>query len=164
MKRVALLLMLAAVAFAEQRGTVEAKGSLGLTSFVDESANNHLQTGGSVRLYLTSRLSLEPEFQYLRGSAGHHDVVFLPNVNWDFRSGKRIVPYATAGVGWMQSSFRLGGPRGSSFRTNQWYGEFGGGAKIRFSPGWYVAPEFRVGTELNARANVAIGYTFAGKR
>lgn len=157
MKTFVLLVLAAALTFGEQRGTVEAKGSIGMTSFADEGPDNHLQTGGSVRFYLNSRLSVEPELQYLRGGRGHYDLVLMPHVNWDFRPGQRVVPYVTAGIGLMHGAF-------GRFATNQWYGEFGAGSKLRFGPAWYIAPEFRVGTELDARANVAIGYTFAGKR
>ncbi|MEO5922445.1 MAG: outer membrane beta-barrel protein [Bryobacteraceae bacterium] len=155
MKVAALVLLMAMTVWGQARGTVELKGSIGSTSFIDDE--NHLQTGGSVRIYLTRRISVEPEFQYLRGSGGHYDTILIPNVNWDFRSATRVVPYLTGGVGWMHSADRT---RFFNFNHNQVLVQVGGGVKFWLSKRWYIAPEIRVGSELHARANVAIGYTF----
>jgi hypothetical protein len=155
MKTGALLLLLTAAAFAETKGSVDLKGSVGYTGFIDDA--NHLQTGGSVRIYVTPRFSIEPEFQYLRGANGHYDTVLIPNVNWDFRASGRVIPYVTGGVGWMHSAERT---RFFNFNHNQTFVQVGGGVKLRVNERWYVAPEFRVGSELHARASVALGYTF----
>jgi hypothetical protein len=93
------------VAAAETPGTVELKGSVGYSGFTDESLIDHLQTGASARFYLRRRLSVEPEFQYLRESSNHNDMVIASNVNWDFREG-RVVPYVGGGIGWVHSVFR----------------------------------------------------------
>ena len=161
MKHTILLLLAASMAFAQQRGTMEVKGSLGITSFADEHPENHLQTGGSVRVYLTPHLSIEPEFQALF-DVFHHDIILIPNLNWDFRTGKRVVPYLTGGLGWMHSYSGFALPIGGtfSFTSNQAFAQFGAGTKIYFTRNWYIAPEFRVGSELSARANLAVGYRF----
>jgi hypothetical protein len=151
-----LLFLLTLPAFAETPGTVEAKASVGYTGFTDEAIINHLQTGASARIYLTRRFSVEPEFQYLRGSHGHYDVVVVPNMNWDFRPSGRVIPYLTGGVGWMHSRDR----RFFDFSYNQAFFQVGAGVKLRLDSRWYLAPEFRAGSELHFRAGVALGYTF----
>jgi hypothetical protein len=156
MKLGILFLFLLAAAWAETPRAVDLKGSIGYTGFADESLIGHLQTGASARIYLTRRFSLEPEFQYLRQSSNHSDVVIVPNANWDFREG-RVVPYVTGGVGWVRSYFRQFRP---IFTVNEAFFQVGGGVKLYVTDRWYVAPEARVGGELHFRGSVAIGYTF----
>lgn len=158
MRRLSLLLILTmaltAGAWAETPGTVELKGSVGYTGFADEAVINHLQTGVSARFYLARRLSVEPEFQYLRESSRHSDIVLVPNVNWDFREG-RVVPYITGGIGWVRSEFKQFQP---TFRTTETFWQAGGGVKLYVADRWYIAPEARVGWELHFRASVAVGF------
>lgn len=159
MKRALLALAIASTAVG---GEIDVKGSLGWVGFLDDSPQNHLLAGGSGRFYLTRRLSVEPEFQYLRQSAAHHDWVILPNVAWDFRSG-RIRPYVTGGAGLLRFVQRFpGAPPGSipGFSVSQWHISAGFGTKIYVQRGWFVAPEFRVGWEPHARFSVGVGYTF----
>ena len=158
MRHLAILLLAAAsVALAETPGTIEVKGSVGYTGFADDSILNHLQAGGSAKFYVTKRVSIEPEFLYLKGSKGHYDVVLLPNINWDLRDGGRVVPYLTGGVGWSQGLDRF---NGIAYRYDQTFFQVGGGWKVRFNDRWHISPEVRVGSELHIRASVAIGYTF----
>ncbi len=150
-----LLLLLSASAMAETARTVEAKGSAGYAGFEDE--DNHAHIGGSVRFYVTPRFSVEPEFQYMRGSARHSDILLVPNLNWDFRTSGRVMPYITGGIGWLRSSFGQFRP---TFTYSEGFFQIGAGVKVRANDHWLVAPEFRLGTELHARVGVAIGYTF----
>lgn len=158
MRQLTILLMATALmALAETRGAVEVKGSIGYTGFADDSLLNHLQTGGSAKFYVTKRFSVEPEFQYLRGSRGHYDLVLLPNVNWDLRDGGRVVPFLTGGVGWTQGLDRFSG---IAYRYNQTFFQIGGGWKVHLNDRWHISPEIRVGSELHIRASIAFGYTF----
>ena len=150
-----LLLVFPSAAFA-QRGAIDVKGSIGYVGFVDEGLGNHLHTGASARFYITNRFSVEPEFQYLYSDPGHYDIVFLPNVAWDFRKG-RVEPYVTGGVGVLSSHFRGFGPPSSS---SSLFGQVGGGAKIYLTERWFIAPEARFGWEANIRFTVGIGYSF----
>ncbi|MEO8096948.1 MAG: outer membrane beta-barrel protein [Acidobacteriota bacterium] len=157
MKWATLLLVLTSLGMAETPRTVEVKGSAGYTGFTDESIDGHLQTGFSVRYYLTRRFSIEPEFQYLRGENRHYDLLLIPNVNWDFRGQGRVIPYITGGVGWLRSTYGQFRP---TFSSNEGFLQIGTGVKTYISDRWYVAPEFRVGFEFHFRASAAIGYTF----
>ncbi len=155
MKRVTLVFLLFATGlWAETPGSVDVKGSIGGVGFEDQQT--HVHVGGSARYYVTRRFSVEPEFQYLNDYSGHYDLFLLPNVNWDFREG-RVVPYVTGGVGWMHSSFPQFRP---AFRTNDLLVQGGAGVKLYATQRWFIAPEFRVGSELHARISVGIGYTF----
>ena len=154
-KSICFLLFFSAALFG-QTGTVDVKGSFGYTGFVDDLWSNHTLTGGSVRFYVSRRLSVEPEFQYLRRDSGHDDFVAIPHINFDLREG-RVVPYLSIGVGYMRSRFRDFSPAGSS---NEYLAQAGGGAKVYLKNGWFISPDFRLGTELHVRASVGIGYSF----
>jgi len=151
-----LCFLLTAAALYGQRGTVDLKGSIGATSFVDEGAENHLQTGVAARIYLTPRFSVEPEFQYLYQSSRHDDLVLAGNFAWDFRTG-RVVPYISGGVGWMRSRFKGFTP---TFSSDEGFGQIGGGAKFYLTESWFLGPDARVGWEPHIRLSVGIGYTF----
>lgn len=155
MKFLTLVVFIATTALAETPRTVEVRGSAGYAGFEDEDTHAHV--GGSVRFYLTPRFSIEPELQYLRGSNRHSDILLVPNLNWDFRASGRVIPYVTGGLGWMRSSFGQFRP---TYVYNEGFFQIGAGVKIRANDRWYIAPEFRLGTELHARVGAAIGYTF----
>ena len=150
---VAAVLLCALPGLAQRQ--IDAKGSIGLASFVDDSADNHLLTGGSVRFYFSRRFSIEPEFLYLRRDSRHSDIVLMPNFVYDF-GGSRVVPYVTGGIGLMRTSDRF------LFRnTNTEIGASGGfGVKIYINDRWFVAPEARLGWEPHLRVSAGIGYTW----
>lgn len=78
---------------------VEAKLIVGGSSFADP-AIPHSVAGASVRFYITRRLSVEPEFLYMRHSRDDQDYIFQPNVAYDLTDPtKRFVPYLIGGVG-----------------------------------------------------------------
>ena len=144
-----LWLLLGTAAYAES-GAIDLKGSVGLTSFVDEDAEQHLHTSAAARFYLTRRFSIEPELQYLRQSSSHDDLAVVGNANWDFGTG-RVTPYVSGGIGFVRSRF-------STFFSNEGFLQIGGGAKIYLSDKWFVSPEARIGWEPHARLSIGIGY------
>lgn len=156
MKRLLLLAVLTAVPALPEAGTVDVKGSLGGVGFLDESFENHTLVGGSVRAYITRRLSIEPEFLYLRQNANHYDIAFLPHVNFDLLTG-RVAPYLSFGVGAMRSTFK---GFESPFNSTEVFFEGGGGAKLYVTDRFFVAPEFKLGWEPHVRFSVGVGYSF----
>lgn len=137
---------------------VEVKGILGDTVFLDDSAEHHLHVGGAVRFYVWKRLSIEPEFQYLRGSRDHYDIVFLPNVAYDFASRtSQIVPYVIGGLGVLRSTTKFE-PR--SFSGKDYHVSGGGGVKLFLSGNWFLAPEVRIGASPHIRYTFAVGYAW----
>ena len=135
---------------------LDAKGSIGLASFLDESFEQHLLLGASARIYLTRRFSIEPEVLYLRQNQSHHDVVFMPNFVWDF-GGRRVVPYVTGGIGVMRSS---DSGFGRSFSNTDAVVSGGLGAKFYVNRNWFIAPEARLGFEAHVRLSAGVGYTW----
>src|SRR5687768_9295287 len=60
----------------------------------------HSIVGGSVRYYVTRRISIEPEFLFLYHSENDQDYIVQPNIAVDLRqTNKKVVPYVIAGVG-----------------------------------------------------------------
>lgn len=154
MRGLLLAIALAGSAFAQRPVDVRVTG--GLAAFSDVS-QTHSSIGGSARVYVTRRFAIEPEIQYLRLNRFHHDWLFLPNVAFDFRTiDKRVAPYAIGGIGYIRVTD--GAFRSSS--VDDWVAEGGGGVKIYINRGFFLAPEFRIGSELYVRGTVSLGYTF----
>jgi len=156
--RLFLFLFIAASALA-QRGTTDVRGTVGYTTFIDESSQHHLFTGASVRHYLLTRLSVEPEFLFLYRNSSDKDVGFQVNVAYDFaRPGSKVVPYVIGGGGLLTTFFRFGGP--ANFTSTEGMVSGGFGAKVYLNNRWFIAPEARLGFEPIIRATVSLGYSW----
>ena len=132
----------------------------------------HTLVGGSVRAYVTKRLSLEPEYLYLRRSEDDQDHLVQMNVAYDFTDPtKRFVPYVIGGAGVLHNRGRISGNdfvtgapfvRDISFTT--WTASAGGGVKIYLTNRLFLSPELRLGREPTFRATINVGYVFGGRR
>jgi len=152
------------------RPKVEGKVIFGSAVFGEDL--EHTLVGGSVRAYVTKRLSIEPEYLYLRRSKDDQDHLVQMNVALDLTDPtKRFVPYGIAGAGVLHnrgrvfgSDFVTGAPfvREISFTT--WTASAGGGVKIFLTNRLFVSPELRVGREPTFRATINVGYVFGGRR
>lgn len=148
---------------------VEAKVILGSAIFGDDI--EHKIVGGSVRVYLTERLSVEPEYLYLRHSDNDQDRLVQPNVAFDFTDPrKRFVAYGIAGVGVLQhdgrffgNDFVTGAPVVFDTSFTTWTASVGAGVKIFATKRLFIAPELRVGREPGVRGTINVGYVFAGR-
>jgi hypothetical protein len=152
----------AALAFA-QRGSADLRGTVGYTTFLDESAQHHLHTGAAVRFYVLNKLSIEPEFLYLYKDSTDSDIGFQVNVARDFgKLGGKTVPYVVGGVGVLHTrlKFPLGNGLRNEFSTTEGLVSGGVGVKVYLNDRWFVAPEFRLGFETILRATVSIGYSW----
>ena len=145
-----------AVGFSFGQRAADLKGSFGFTGFLDEGSQNHILAGGSGRIYLTRRFSIEPEFQYLHLNSRHYDIALVPNIIWDF-GGRRIVPYVAGGVGLLYTSQDFGP---TTFSNTDAFVTAGGGVKLYFADHWFIAPDIRVGFEPHLRISAGIGYTW----
>lgn len=151
LRSVLLLALAGALAAPAQPGRLEVRGDVGAASFLDDSRDDHLLVGASLRAYFTQRLSFQPEYQFLNGR-GHNDSIFLANVAYDLRpASRRVVPYVIIGAGVMHH-------RQPRFSTTEAFFSGGFGAKIHLNSRWYIAPDFRIGVEPHFRASVGIGY------
>ena len=150
--------------------TIEGKVIFGGATFGEEL--NHTLVGGAVRVYVTKRLSIEPEYLYLRRTEHDQDHVVQMNVAYDFTDPtKRVVVYAIAGAGVLHNRGRV---FGSDFVTrapfvreisfNTWTVSAGAGVKIFLTKRLFVSPEARLGREPTARATINVGYVFGGRR
>ncbi len=120
--------------------------------------NDHTTVGGSVRVYVTKRLSIEPEYLYLWHGENDQDQLVQPNVAWDFTDPtRRVVLYGIAGAGVLHHKGRT-----TSFTT--WTASGGGGMKIFLTGVLFVSPEFRVGRQPTLRGTINVGYVFGGRR
>ena len=141
---------------------VEARATFGASGFGDEIEYPHVVAGGSVRFYLTRRLSVGPELLYMRHSADDQDYLFTPAVAYDLTDPrKRAVPYIIGGVG----AFQHRGRFGSSPTT--WSADVGAGVKLFLNNRIFLAPEARigyVGYEPTMRGTVSLGYVLSGRK
>jgi hypothetical protein len=172
----ALVLCCLSPARAQQDGLtppkVEVKATFGAAGFGDEVSIPHVVAGGSLRFYVTRRLSVEPELLYMRHSPNDQDYVFTPGVAYDLRDPtKRVVPYVVGGVGVMNhtgrffgADFETGQPRVFDTSFTTWSAGVGAGVKIFLTDRLFVAPEARAGHEPTARGTVSIGYVISGRR
>jgi len=151
----------------------EIKLTVGAAGFgTDQRSIPHGLAGGSVRIYVTERLSVEPEFLYLRNSPNDQDYIVQPNVAYDLTDPtKKFVPYLIGGVGVIHHRGRFFGvdfttrqPRVFDTSFTGWTASGGGGVKIFLTKRLFIAPEGRVGREPSVRATVSLGYVFSGRR
>ena len=148
---------------------IEGKVVFGSATFGEDL--QHTVVGGAVRVYVTKRLSLEPEYLYMRRSEDDQDHVVTANVAYDFTDPtKRVVAYGIAGAGVLSNRGRV--LRGDfltrttrveeiSFTT--WTVSAGGGVKIFLTKKLFVSPELRLGREPTVRATINVGYVFGGR-
>ena len=139
-------------------GTVELRGTVGYSNFLDENPLHHLVTGGSARFYVSNRVAIEPEFLFMYRSSRDLDLQFIPNVVFDFtKRDSRFQPYAIGGAGFQRHRELTGT---GYYWSNSWTASAGIGAKIFLNDRLYVAPEFRLGLEPIVRVTGSIGYVF----
>lgn len=96
------LLFGSAGAIAAQDGAprAEIKANYGGATFIFDDGGGHHLVSGTVRVYVTKRFSVEPEFVYMRDGVADQDRLFSLNVAYDITDpSKRGVFYAIAGGG-----------------------------------------------------------------
>jgi hypothetical protein len=147
---------------------VEIKGIVGGVGFLagDDATIGHSLVGAAVRIYVTKRLGIEPEYIYMRHDADDHDQAFNLNLSYDFRDRHttKYVPYIIGGAGWTNNRIQSRGLVGTvTNKHDSWTANFGGGIKIFLTKGLFVAPEVRLGYEPLVRGSVNIGYVFPQK-
>jgi hypothetical protein len=153
---------------------VEVKVTAGGAVFAleDNDSLAHAAVGGALRVYLSRRWSVEPEFMYMRNGPNDQDYFFTPSVAYDLVSPTRkVVPYVIAGVGvehhtgrYVGADFNTGVPFVVDTTSDTWSVGVGAGVKLHVTDRLYVAPEFRVGREPYGRATVSVGYVLSGRR
>ncbi|HEU4835812.1 MAG TPA: outer membrane beta-barrel protein [Pyrinomonadaceae bacterium] len=149
---------------------VEAKVIFGSALFGETL--KHTLVGGAVRAYVTKRISIEPEYLYLRRSKDDQDHLGQISVAYDVTDPtKRAVAYVIGGAGVLHNRGRVFGadfvtrePFVREIEFTTWTLSAGGGVKIFVTDRLFVSPELRVGREPTVRATINVGYVFGGRR
>ena len=137
------------------------EGTIGYAAFVDDATIDHLVLGGSARVYLTRRLSIQPEVTYMRGPETDRDWIVTGNLVLDFlgpdAAGKApaVTPYVLAGGGLFRHSNEFGN---RTFSSTEGAFTGGGGVRLAITDRFYLAPEARLGWELHGRLSVTLGW------
>ncbi len=148
---------------------VEVKGTVGGALFGEEIP--HGVFGGSVRVYVSRRVSVEPEVLYMYNSPNDQDFLIQPNVAYDLTEPTgRVVPYVIGGVGVLHHQgrffgfdFTTGAPRTFDKSATTWSASGGAGVKIFVTDRLFVAPEARIGSEPTWRGTFSVGYVLSGR-
>lgn len=152
------------------RPKVEGKVIFGSALFGESL--EHTLVGGAVRVYVTKRFSIEPEYLYLRRTEHDQDNLVQMSGAYDFTDPtKRIVAYGIAGGGVLhnrgrvfRSDFVTGAPFVREIKFTTWTASVGGGLKIFLTNRLFVSPELRLGREPTVRGTINVGYVFGGRR
>jgi len=149
---------------------IEGKFIFGGATFGDD--DDHKLVGGALRVYVTKRLSIEPEYLYLRDSVNDQDQLIQPNIAYDFTDPtQRLVAYGIVGVGVLHHKGRFvdrdivtGATRVFDTSFTTWTATVGAGAKIFVTKRLFVSPEVRLGRQPTLRGTISVGYVFGGRR
>jgi hypothetical protein len=152
---------MAGAAAAQNVPTPAAELSIGWVGFADDGIVSETMVGGTVRFYLTPRVSVGPEVVYIKGSS-HSHLMVTGNVTYDVlepvRGRPRLVtPYLVAGGGVFQTRDEF---RGETFKSNEGAFTAGGGLRAVAEDRVIVGVEARVGWELHLRVNGFLGVQF----
>ena len=132
----------------------------GYAGFVDDATIDHGVIGGSVRIYLSPRLSVGPEIVYMRGPADDRDLFFTGTLTFDVlspRPDRHVVPFLVAGGGFFRGSYSIG-PQPFSYVEGAFTA--GGGIRARISDRWHALGEYRIGWEPHQRVTGGVGVTW----
>jgi len=143
-----------------QARLVEVKAVLGFSTFIDNDFIEHAVTGASVRLRLTGRWSIEPQFLYMRAGAHDQDLYLLGNLVYDLDTRGRVTPYWIVGGGILWNRATFGRNREQVFTSRGWHFSGGAGARIRLGKRWSLASEARFGIEPFFQVHAGFGYAF----
>lgn len=148
---------------------VEGKFIIGSATFGED--NEHKMFGAALRVYVTKRISIEPEYMYYRNGENDQDHSGQLSVAYDFTDPtKRAVFYGIFGVGGLHHEGRsfsddpiTGAPRVFERSFDTWTASGGVGVKIFITKKLFVSPELRLGKQPTVRASISAGYVFGGR-
>ena len=131
---------------------------LGYAGFVDDAMIHHGVAGGSIRFYLSPRISVGPELVYMRGPGRDRDFFATGNVTVDVfgpSATRAVTPYLVAGAGAMRHTGDVGI---GTYTSSEGAFTAGAGVRARLSPRAYLGAEWRVGWEPHTRINAVVGF------
>lgn len=135
------------------------EGAAGWVGFGDDALIHHTLVGAAARAYVTPRISLGPEVQFMVGPGSDRDLVLTGNVMVDVLAPRpdrprRTTPFVVIGGGLFRHSDRFGS---STFASTE--GAVTAGVGLR---GWinervYIAGDARLGWEPHVRVAATVG-------
>jgi hypothetical protein len=155
---VSLLLHPAAMASAQDRAWV-VEGTLGYAGFVDDATKNYWAAGGSLRRYVTPRLSIGPELVLMHNSALVTDrqIMATGNITFDaYRANAmRLTPFVVGGFGVLGTRDQV---RDGPFWSSDPAFTVGGGVRAAAGERVSAAAEYRLGWGLHHRLTGSVGF------
>lgn len=174
-------LILSASAYAQnlEKGNWETTGQVGLVTGI----KTHASFAGAAGRAITDRIFVLGEFGYiplggasasgvgagggLNFDAGGKVLTFMAGGQYQFGQKSSFVPYAGLGLGFVHSSFSAttnlnGSVTDFDVSSDDFYMNFGGGARYYVKDKWGFKPEFMVfaGTDTFFRFAVGVFYQF----
>jgi hypothetical protein len=134
-------------------GPWRADVSVGWAGFVDDATKHYLALGGSVRRYVTPRVSIGPEVVVMRNGSDVRDLnlMLTGNVTFDFVQAtrdRRVVPFFVAGGGIVRMRDQV---RNGPFWSSDPSFTVGGGVRARVNDVVSAGAEYRLGWEPHQR-------------
>jgi hypothetical protein len=161
MKHISLLILLftfASIAYSGDELNRDLKLIIGTSAFLDEEIPfDHFDIGASMRFGLTKRLSVEPQFIYMSGPGSDRDYTLTGNISYDLLTVSRYSIYVVGGGGLIHHTEQF---LNREFSDNEWTANGGIGVRLRLTEQFFLAPEFRFGTEPLLITQVGVGYSF----
>jgi hypothetical protein len=155
----ALVLIVAAPAAAQERPPASVEFLAGHSGFADDATIEHSVVGVAGRVYVTPRISVGPEITYMKGPNTDRDWFFLGNLVWDIRHPRAgrpppVSPFLIAGGGFSTHSMRFAS---GTFTSSEGAFAAGGGTRVHITDRVYAMGDFRFGWELHYRITGGIG-------
>jgi opacity protein-like surface antigen len=134
---------------AQEKSSVDLRATFGTRNAITEGTcsggDGQVMGGASLRYHASSRVSLGPEFLFVRSCSRQTFTFYHPQVSGLFQAavdlgeGSRLRPYLIGGAGFVRHK--------DSFGQGRYRAEYagGGGAKIFLSDRVFVAPEVQTG-------------------
>ena len=146
------------IAMAQERQSPAAEFAAGWMGFADDGIVSEGFVGGSLRLYVTSRLSAGPEVIYIHGD-NHSHLMVTGNVMWDVLAGTNggppptVTPFFVVGGGIFQTreTFPSGG-----FTSTEGGFTAGGGIRALVGERIAIGADARFGWELHLRVGLSM--------
>lgn len=135
------------------------EGTAGWAGFVDDAMIHHTLIGAAWRGYVTRRISLGPEVQFMAGPGSDRDLILTGNVMVDLLARtpdrpRRTTPFVVLGGGLFRHSQRF--PVGT-FTSTEGALTLGVGLRTWVSDRVYVGADARLGWEPHLRVAALAG-------
>ena len=138
------------------------EGAIGWAGFADEGIIHHTLAGGAWRIYVSRRISVGPEVQYMAGPRDDRDLIVTGNVVVDLLARtparpRRTTPFGVVGGGLFRHSDTF---RSGTYSSNEGAFTAGIGLRTWVGPRVFVAGDARIGWEPHLRLAATVGVTF----